>query len=277
VSVPEFFQRKRMEEELRQSHESLERRVGERTAELRAANERLRTEIAERQRAEEVRDEFLSVAAHELKTPLTSLRGFAQLLLRQSAEGAPPDPQRVRRGLEAIDRQCQKLSQLVSQLLDVSRLQAGRLVLEQRATDLVAIVAGVVDALQTVSAEPRVRLSGASRLMATVDPLRLEQVVTNLLDNALKYSDGPVEVEVRARASGAAISVRDRGPGVPAEHRERIFDRFFRADDDRRPGGMGLGLYISRQIVELHGGRLSAEFPAGGGSRFLVTLPAGHS
>ncbi len=274
--IPEFFQRKRLEDELRQSHENLESRVRERTAELTAANELLRREIAERKRAEEVRDEFLSVAAHELKTPLTSLRGFAQLLLGQLDEGRTPNPEHLELALSSIDRQSEKLARLVSQLLDISRLQAGRLGLERRPADLVPLLRGVLESALPGSGRHEIVLEAPQAAVAVVDPLRLEQVLTNLLDNAIKYSPegGRVEVELRAVTDGLEIAVTDRGIGVPEEHRARIFDRFYQAHGERRLGGMGLGLYISRQIVELHGGALKAEFPPAGGTRLVITLPS---
>jgi len=277
VSIPEFFQRKRMEEELRRSRETLERRVNERTAELTAANERLRQEIADRRRAEEVRDEFLSVAAHELKTPMTSLRGFAQLLLRQVEQSETPDPDRLRQALAAIDEQSGKLSRLVTQLLDISRLEAGRLVLEPKSTDVVGLMEDVVRAARATAASHHIVVKGAKSAVANVDPLRLEQVITNLVDNAIKYSPkgGPVEIEVGRRKGAVRIVVADKGIGVPEEHRERIFDRFYQAHPEHKLGGMGLGLYISRQIVDLHGGSLVATFPKGGGTKVIVILPVG--
>jgi signal transduction histidine kinase len=276
VSIPEFFQRKRMEDELRTSHESLERRVAERTAELLAINDRLRLEILERKRAEEARDEFLSVAAHELKTPLTSLRGFVQVLLRQSEKGSPADPVRLTQALRTIDEQTQKLSRLVAQLLDVSRIDAGRLVVDTKPLNLVTLVEDAVAAARTRCGGHLVSLRAPTSLLAPVDPLRFEQVLTNLLENAIKFSPagGRVDVAVRRDGGQALIAVTDHGVGVPPEHRDRIFDRFFQVPQGGSVAGMGLGLYISRQIVELHGGRLTAEFPPEGGTRLLVALPA---
>jgi signal transduction histidine kinase len=277
TSVPEFFQRKRMEDELRLSHELLEQRVRERTSELTRANAALRREVAERKRAEEARDEFLSVAAHELKTPLTSLRGFAQLLSMQIENGRAPDPKRLGTALDAIERQSEKLSVLVSQLLDVSRLRAGRLVLERKRTDVVALARHVLEAAAPRTRGHALRLRAARAVTAHVDPLRLEQVITNLVDNAIKYSPagGPVGLRVASRGDCVRIVVTDRGLGIPTEHRGRIFDRFHQAHQERRLGGMGLGLYISREIVELHGGTLVCEASSEAGTRMAVTVPRG--
>jgi signal transduction histidine kinase len=277
VSVPEFFQRKRMEEQLRRSHDELERRVEERTAELSRTNERLRQEIAERRRAEEARDQFLSVAAHELKTPLTSLRGFAQLLTQQLASRGGPAPDTLGVALAAIDRQCDRLTRLVDQLLDVSRLEEGQLAIQRGPTDVMALAAIAVGAARARSDRHAITLDGPSTLEASVDPLRLEQVFTNLLDNALKYSPdgGPIEVVLAADADSVTISVTDCGIGIPAEHGERIFERFHQVDPDGGQGGLGMGLFISRQIVELHGGTLRLEPAPGRGTRFVVRLPRG--
>jgi signal transduction histidine kinase/predicted hydrocarbon binding protein len=275
VSVPEFFQRKRLEDELRRSHELLEERVRERTAALTTAVDALRHEVGERKRAEEARDEFLSVAAHELKTPLTSLRGFAQLLSQPLAGGHLPDPERLTMGLQAIERQSEKLSALVSQLLDVSRLEAGRLVLQPQPTDVVPLVGQVLQAAAAGDEGRALSLHAPDSAMALVDPLRLEQVLTNLVDNAIKYSPAgsPVDVEVAVWQGTLRIAVADHGIGIPSEDREHVFDRFYRAHPEQRIGGMGLGLYISRQIVELHGGALKAEAGQSGGTRMVVQVP----
>jgi len=236
----------------------------------------------EAQEAIHVRDEFLAIAAHELKTPLTSLRGFAQWLAA-SLETGTPDRARQLRALRTIDRQSAKLTRLIEQLLDVTRLESGKFELERAHADVVAVVADAVQAARARS-DREITLTAAPRLVAYVDPLRLEQVVSNLLDNAVKFSssDTQVEVEVSAEVSverrgepadRLAIIVRDHGIGVPEPDRPHLFDRYFQGN--HHLGGMGLGLTVSREIVELHGGVLAAEFPGDGGTRMIVAFDRG--
>jgi PAS domain S-box-containing protein len=227
------------------------------------------------------RDEFLSVAAHELKTPVTSLRGYAQLLLRAVAApvAAPEADARLRRGLATIDRESGKLNALVSQLLDVSRLDAGKLRIDPQPTDLTRLAADVVEAAQASTDRHTLVLEAPGPVRAWVDPLRLEQVLTNLVSNAVKYSPqgGPVVCQIsQPTPERVRLAVRDRGLGIAPEKRARIFERFYRAHEDERVAvaGMGLGLYICRELIELHGGRIEAEFPSDGGSCFVLTLPA---
>jgi signal transduction histidine kinase len=227
-----------------------------------------------------VRDEFLSVAAHELKTPLTSLRGYAQLLEREFERRDQPSAERVHRAARTIQMQSDKLTRLISQLLDVSRIQSGKLAIERKPTDLSQLVQDVVSAARTQLRGHTLEVETPETAEALVDPLRVEQVLTNLVDNAIKYSPegGPISVRL-SRVDGCfTVEVRDRGVGVTPEHRAHIFDRFYQGQAGgplTGMAGMGLGLYISRQIVELHGGTIRAEFPDEGGTRFVVTLPAG--
>lgn len=223
-----------------------------------------------------LRDDFLSVAAHELRTPITGLRGFAQILLRRLTRRGTVDMDQALAAVERIDRQAGKLADLVSRLLDVSRIEDGGLALDVRTIDLVALVADAAAMAQARTDAHVITVRLPARALANVDPIRLEQVLANLLDNAIKYSPngGPIDVELAHTGDVAVrIVVADRGLGVPREHRAHIFDRFYQAHADRQISGIGLGLHISRQIVELHGGRLHAEFPVEGGTRFVVSLP----
>jgi signal transduction histidine kinase len=242
---------------------------------------RERQSRAEAEAALRLRDEFLSIASHELRTPLATLNGYAQLALRRLGRADQLEPERVVDALRAITSQSDKLNWLLGQLLDVSRLEVGKLALEPQVTDVVALVEQVVSGARVRDGEHVITVHAQLSHEAEVDPLRLEQVLTNLLDNAIKYGaegGGPIEVVVSDAAEDALeISVRDHGLGIPPDKRAQIFERFYQAHGDRHKSGMGLGLHISRQIVELHGGELTAEFPADGGSRFVVRLPLAWS
>ncbi|MGH2351977.1 MAG: sensor histidine kinase, partial [Chloroflexota bacterium] len=234
-----------------------------------------RTEDAET--AVRARDEFLRIASHELRTPLTSLRGHAQLLMRQGGNGSGPgDPERVRRAATTIDRQVNRLCGLMDQLLDVSRVEAGRLVLDRHSVDLKEIAEDVVAALQPITPQYRLIVRGEGPVPVLADRLRLEQVLTNLVTNATKYAGGGdrIELEVdEATDDTVRVAVRDYGVGIAPEHRERIFERFYQVPGAVRVGGLGIGLFVTRQIVERHGGTITVECPSDGGTRFAVTLP----
>ena len=230
----------------------------------------------EAQAALRLRDEFLSIASHELRTPLATLSAHAQLALRRLSRDGHLDPERVAQSFQTITGQSEKLSRLLAQLLDISRLEAGKLALESRPTDLVPFVEQVVSDARARNDGHVITLTAPSSLQAVVDPLRLEQVLCNLLENAIKYSPdgGPVEVMLsRPDPATVELSVRDHGLGIPPERRAQIFERFYQAHGDGHRSGLGLGLYISRQILELHGGQISVDFPADGGSRFSARLP----
>ncbi|HEY0606214.1 MAG TPA: PAS domain-containing protein [Herpetosiphonaceae bacterium] len=238
--------------------------------------ERERAARAEAEAAVRMRDEFLSVAAHELKTPVTSMRGYAQLLMRQLTPGRTPSPERIQRSIDAIVQQSDKLTRFIDQLLDVSRIAAGRLALNPQPTDMGQLVREIVDSMQAMTTQHVLELAISGDTQANVDALRFEQVMTNLITNAIKYSPygGPVWIAVeRCAPAMLRISVTDRGIGIAPEHRGRIFERFYQAHGSGYFGGMGLGLSISQAIVEAHGGRLDAEFPDEGGTRLVIVLP----
>ena len=250
------------------------------TERQRATEERihLAEERTARKAAEEAvrqRNEFLGIAAHELKTPITSLLLQVQFLARRLDHGKGLNPVYLRRALALVEDQSRKLSALVNQLLDVSRIANGRLTLDRSETNLVPLVESVVERERTLVPQRTFPVDAPESVRAWVDPLRIEQVLTNLLDNAVKYaSEGPIEVTiVQPDSRHVQIRVRDHGPGVPEAKRAHLFERFYQADIHHYHGGMGLGLAISSEIVHLHGGNLSAEFPLDGGSRFVVTLP----
>jgi PAS domain S-box-containing protein len=222
------------------------------------------------------RDEFLSIASHELKTPLTSLtlqlQGMARKAQKDSSLGPNLGPT-----VDVALRQTSRLNTLVDDLLDVSRITQGRLVFSFEDVDLTETVRDVATRLQQVAmrAGCSIRLQEYGAVMGHWDRTRLEQVIENLLSNAVKYgARQPIDVEVLARADNeATLSVRDRGIGISTEDHARIFGQFERAVSVNQFGGFGLGLWIARQIVEAHGGRIAVESAPGQGSTFTVTLP----
>jgi len=219
-----------------------------------------------------IREEFLSIATHELRTPVAALRGYVQLG-QQALDRGQHD--RLRGTLNVALRQTDRLATLIAQLLDASQMQAGRLKVERTPTDVSALVSSAVDAERLASeARPWV-VELEPRLRASADPVRFEQVVVNLLDNAVKFSPGGGTLTLRLTGEGGEIrlEVRDQGIGIAPDRVGRIFDRFYRAHDDRGIGGLGLGLYISKQIVELHGGRIEVSSEPGRGTTFTVTIP----
>jgi signal transduction histidine kinase len=252
--------------------------------EQRGAEEALRFSAAdnarlarEAQEAIRVRDEFLSVASHELKTPLTPLSLRLQMLAAETAR-QPDSPyvQKVRDSVELGRRQVAKLSTLIGDLLDVSRIVAGRLRLEWEEGDMAAIVREVISRYeaQATRAGSPLSLEAPSTLPGRWDVMRLEQVVTNLVDNAIKYGAGrPIHLRLTAEGSHATLAVRDEGIGIAPEHLSRIFERFARAVSERNYGGLGLGLYISRTLVEAMGGEIRVQSTPGQGATFTVRLP----
>lgn len=234
--------------------------------------------------AVKARDEFLSVASHELRTPVAGLKAYAQMMqrrLRRDGGEGSGDPSLVEAAFRRVEEQSDRLGALVGQLLDVSRLESGKLSLDCAPTDLRELVERVVEPARLAASERRITIQSSGPISAEVDPVRMEQVLVNLLDNAVKFSPpgSPVDITVESRPGTAEgghtvlVSVRDHGTGIPVERRAGLFGRFYQAHAEGHLGGMGLGLYISRQIAELHGGSLAAQFPEDGGSRFILAIP----
>ena len=239
-------------------------------------NARILSELKEAVRA---RDEFLSIASHELRTPLTPIKLHLQRLgqMASSGKGVALSVEAVRKVVEISDRQLTRLNVLIEDLLDVARISAGKLTLNPETQDLVEVVREACEryAGQAAGAGTVFELRAGGAVPLRFDRLRIEQVVINLLANAMKYAPGkPVTIAVAKAGGGALVSVQDRGPGIAKEDLHRIFDRFERVETSKNVGGLGLGLYISRQIVEAHGGRLRVESEPGSGATFTFDLPA---
>ncbi|HEX6796228.1 MAG TPA: PAS domain S-box protein [Ktedonobacterales bacterium] len=235
------------------------------------------TDIDEQKQLEERKNAFISMASHELKTPVTSLTGFTQILQRRLKGEAGADPQTLR-FLERMDAQLKKLTGLIGDLLDVSKIQTGALPYRKAAFDLDELVRETVENVQAASATHRLRVRGATHARIYGDRDRVGQVVVNLLTNAIKYSPQADSVVVRLDADGERvhIAVRDFGIGIAKGDHERIFERLYQVADNGRSTypGLGIGLYIARTIVEQHDGRIWLESRRGAGSTFYVTLPA---
>jgi signal transduction histidine kinase len=239
-------------------------------AEAQAQRDRLCEAVA-------VRDTFLSVASHELKTPLTPLALRLQSLekVAETYLGSSLADQ-VKAHTSLAMKQVRKLSDLVNDLLDVSRIAAGRLKLEQEETDVAQLVREAVARLETEASKAgsQVTLRAPESLVMDTARLRLDQVITNLVDNAIKYGAGkPIEIQLTSSGQQTVLSVTDRGIGIAPKDLSRIFERFERAASDRNYGGLGLGLYITRTIVEGLGGAIMVHSEPGLGATFTVTLP----
>jgi len=224
---------------------------------------------------ENTRREFVANVSHELRTPLSLIKGYVETLL----DGAITDPELSAKFLQTIDRHSNRLTNLIEDLLTISRLESGQITLQLRTLPLRPFAGGLIAELQTRANERGTKIINEipEGLAGRADPDRLEQVVVNLVENAVKYGRSKGRVVVRGRAVNGQVElcVADDGPGIPAESRERIFERFYRVDKarSRDAGGTGLGLAIVKHIIQSHGGKVWVESEAGQGAQFFFTLP----
>jgi PAS domain S-box-containing protein len=227
-----------------------------------------------RKELEQRKDDFLSMASHELKTPLTSLKLQIQLVKKRLEQ---QDLHDAAEALSRVEKPIGQLDRLITELLDVSKIQAGRLEFFQETINLDALLHNVVETMEQMNGAHTIVVHGAASLSLVGDKDRLEQVFINLLSNAIKYSpDAPlIEMDVSTSTETVTISVRDHGMGIPKEQHEKIFERFYRAFDpsQRAVPGVGMGLYIVAEIVKQYGGRITVESEVGKGSTFSVMLP----
>jgi len=231
----------------------------------------------EAREAVRLRDVFLSVASHELKTPLTSLFGNAQLLQRRMSRSGTLS-ERDQRTLQVLVEQAGRLNKMITALLDISRLQTGQFSIQREPLDLAQLVSRLAEELRPALEQHTLVASLPDEPLTVVgDELRLEQVLHNLIQNAVKYSPygGPIEVAVARRGSQVAVSVTDQGLGIPAEALPHLFSRFFRANNvqEQQISGIGLGLYVVNEIVSMHDGKVDVVSEEGKGSTFTIYLP----
>jgi signal transduction histidine kinase len=259
---------------LRDMNRELEQRASAALDDVHAA----RSALDELRRVERMKDEFISIVSHELRTPLTSIYGSLGLLMADPASALAP---RTRQLLEVAHRNSQRLVRLVSEVLDLQKLESGALTFDLRAIEVAPFLQHAIEANQSYAGQFGVTLAfdGApAGLWLRADADRLMQVMTNLLSNAARFSppDEPVAVSAAAADAGVRVSVRDRGPGIPEAFQPRVFERFAQADASttRPTGGTGLGLSICKALVEGMGGRIGFQSRPGDGCSFFFELPA---
>lgn len=236
--------------------------------------EKLLSERIASKELEKRRSEFISMVVHELKTPLTSLKGYAQLMHKRFALAGD---EQLARLAERMDMQVNKLNELISDFQDMTRIEAGRLQFRESYFSFDQLVEEIVEDLQLTSQQQQLVREGKAEKMIWGDRMRLGQVITNLLTNAMKYAPASDRIVVRTRADADTITlhVQDFGPGIPAELRTKIFDPFYRIEgtEMRAVPGLGLGLYIAAEIVKRHHGSIWVESEDGQGATFSFTLP----
>jgi len=261
--------------ELRLHRDHLEHLVRERTRELEQATDDLRRINADLRRLNELKSSFLASVSHELRTPLTSIRSFSEILLRYPEEEAATRCE----FLEIIIQESDRLTRLINDVLDLAKIEAGKLELRPQPVRIAELVREALDVVQVLAAQKGITLRNwveDELPLIEADPDRLRQVFSNLLSNALKFTDqGTIEVGAHARDGELLIYVSDSGVGLPPGDEERIFDKFHQHGNalTDKPAGTGLGLAICREICQRHGGRIWAEGRQRGGSIFYVALP----
>jgi signal transduction histidine kinase len=267
-------QKEQAEAEVYRLNMELQQRVDERTRELREKNEALAAANEQLQGLDRLKSEFVSLVSHELRAPLTNVRGAVELMENDCPALNPT----CTRMFKIVSEQIGRLGRMVNEVLDVSRIEAGGLTVAREAVDVMWVTDRVVDEFTARHVRRRFRRpSGVGHLRLWADNDRLHEVLANLVDNAVKYSleDSQVAVQVDIREKEGVVSVSDDGPGIPAEEQTRIFEKFHRLDagDSKETYGYGLGLYLSRRLIEAMGGRIWVESAPGHGATFRFALP----
>ncbi|MFS8082129.1 MAG: ATP-binding protein [Ginsengibacter sp.] len=250
-------------------------RIYDQARRLNEMQESLLKEIDYRRDAENKKDEFISVASHELKTPLTSIKGYLQVLERSMQKN---EPEKMHQHLKKVQNQVEKLNELVSELLDISKIESGELPLNKSQFSPEAFLKNAVENVQQIYPGSEVAIEGEMPELIFADEMRLEQVVTNFLTNAIKYSpsNSVVIIKTSFDARYFYVSVIDHGMGMDEESRKKIFEKFYRSQEvsDKIPG-LGIGLFISKKIIERHCGTIGVKSEYGKGSQFFFLLPLG--
>lgn len=271
--MEDVHQQKLDHERVHHFNEELKVKIAEKTRHLEEANKHLQSLNA-------LKDEFIAVTSHELRSPLTAARGYLSFL--NDSEMLATIPESARQYVSRAYNNVESLNSLVNNILDVSRLESGRFTLRKIQANLVSLVQNLLDNLSISAREKKLKvrfknLTGSPQLMLPLDPLRLHQVIVNLLDNAIKYSKlgKSIEVTLRVQDSQVQLVIKDEGIGIPQREVSKIFDKFIQAKNaaSRYQGGAGLGLFITQKIVELHGGTIIVQSRLHKGTTFTLSLP----
>jgi signal transduction histidine kinase len=235
------------------------------------------TNIDEQKQLEKRKDEFIGIASHELKTPLTSIKAYFQLMERMlNASSNNADEKKF---LQKSSEQLNKLNQLITDLLDVSKIQSGKIRFTRKITDFDKLVDSVVESMQQTHPSHNIRRTGRSNVLVDVDANRIEQVIINYLTNAIKYSPGGKEVmvEITVKGEHVELRVKDFGIGIPKDKTGKVFQKFYRVEDSDKFQGLGIGLFICAEIIGRHGGRFGVDSELDEGSEFYFTLPVAEN
>lgn len=248
-------------------------RIYEQSRELNEMQKALLDEIEYRKEAEKKKDEFISIASHELKTPLTSVKGYLQLLERSIDKG---DITVVKNRLFKVQDQLEKLNVLVADLLDISKIESGKLKFNRKYFSIDDLLHNIIDVMQQSNNDFKFKLSGSVGCQVFGDEMRIEQVIVNFITNAIKYSPGTNEILINVEIcdNNLYIGVKDFGIGMAKEHLDKVFNKFYRVEETSlRFQGLGIGLFICAEIIERHNGTIGVKSQPGDGSEFYFTIP----
>lgn len=248
-------------------------RIYEQSRALNEMQKALREEIEFRKEAERKKDEFISIASHELKTPMTSIKGYIQLLERSLDKN---DIETVRTRIHKVQNQVEKLNLLIADLLDISKIESGKLQFNKTSFCFDEFLDHLLETMQQANPQIKIVRKGIQAGMIHGDEMRIEQVIVNFITNAIKYAPDTEEIEIHVlkKEESLYFSVKDFGIGMPKEHLAKIFDKFYRIEEtSERFQGLGIGLYICREIIERHQGTIGAVSTPGEGSEFYFTIP----
>lgn len=248
-------------------------RIYEQNRKLNEMQKTLLEEIEFRKEAERKKDEFISIASHELKTPLTSVKGYVQLLERSIKKG---DGETVKKHLGKAQIQLEKLNSLIADLLDISKIESGKLKFNKQDFSIDLLLDNVIEVMHQSNPDFKIIKTGCADCEIYGDEMRIEQVIVNFLTNAIKYSPGTNEINlaVNVNKDELYLAVKDSGIGMSVEQQKNVFEKFYRVEEtSQRFQGLGIGLYIASEIIKRHGGQIGVNSTYGEGSEFYFTMP----